>query len=243
MTMTERKVETEITIAATPEEVWRAISEGEEIKRWFTVDARVNPGPGGSIWMSFGEGMDWESPIEIWEPNRHLRASAVDYFIEARGEGETVLRIVQSGFGAEGWEDELDNLNAGWRAFAATLRHYLEKHRGKPRTFVYFRHPPVALPRSEVFAKLLRAVDVPLVAAGERFEGELFRGAADVAAPPINFSGPLENYGNGFVFIEVEPGREKHRPAVWVSLYGESGAQGAALQEELRERLTRAFGE
>jgi hypothetical protein len=184
--------------------------------------------------------MDWETPIEVWEPNRHLRASAVDYFIEARG-GETVLRIVHSGFGADAWDEELDTLNGGWRAFLATLRNYLEKHRGESRTFIWFRHPPVPLPRSEVFPRLLQAVDVPLVAQGERFEGELFRGAADVALPPINFSGSLENYGNGFLFLEVEPGRETCRPSVWVSLYGESAAQGVALQEELRERLTRAF--
>jgi uncharacterized protein YndB with AHSA1/START domain len=238
--MTEKKVEAEVSIAATPEEVWRAVSEGEEIKRWFCIDARVNPGPNGSIWMSFGEGMDWEAPIEIWDPPHHLRAAAVDYFIEARG-GETVLRIVHSGFGADAWDEELDTLNGGWRAFAAVLRNYLEKHRGEPRTLAYFRHPSIEMERKDAFPKLLRALDVPLVGEGERFEGELFRGAADVALPPINLSGPLENHGNGFLFLEVEPGRGSCRPSAWVSLYGESGAGAAALQEELRERITRAF--
>ena len=59
----EKKVVAEVTIDADAETVWRAISEGEEIKRWFTIDARVTPGAGGAIWMSFGEGMDWETPI------------------------------------------------------------------------------------------------------------------------------------------------------------------------------------
>jgi uncharacterized protein YndB with AHSA1/START domain len=245
--MSERKVEAEISIAATPEEVWRAISEGEGIKRWFCVDARVTPGAGGSVWMSFGEGMDWEVPIEIWEPNRRLRTVdpapstlAVDYFIEARG-GETVLRIVHSGFGADAWEDELDTLDSGWRAFLAAIRNYLERHAGENRTFAYFRHPSVPLSRAEAFPKMLAALGVPLVAQGERFEGELFRGAADVARPPVNFSGALENFGSGFLMIELEPGRDSCRPSVWVSLYGETASQAAALQEELRERVTRAF--
>lgn len=243
----EKKVEAEVTIDAMPEEVWAALAEGEKLKNWFPLDARVKPGAGGSVWMSFGEGMDWETPIEIWEPNRHMRSAdpapgtlAVDYYIESRG-GETVLRLVHSGFGADAWEDELETLNSGWRAFLATLRNYLERHRGENRTLAYFRHPAVALPRSEVFPRLLAALDIPLVAEGEPFEGELFRGTADVARPPVNFSGALENFGRGFLMLEVEPGRESCRPSAWVSLYGETAARAGAVQEELRERLTRAF--
>lgn len=243
----EKKVTVETTIEADAQEVWRALTEAEELKRWFPLDARVNPGPGGSIWLSWGEGADWEAPVEVWEPNRHLRTvdpapskMAVDYFIESRG-GETVLRIVHSGFGAESWDDEIDTLNAGWRTFAANLRHYLRHHRGEPRTVAYFRHPVVPLERREAFPRLLDAVEVPLVGEGEPFAGPLFQGVSLVSAPPINFSGTLENLGNGLVMMEVEPGRGQCRPAVWVSLYGETGAKAAALQEELRDRITRAF--
>ncbi|HEX6177900.1 MAG TPA: SRPBCC domain-containing protein, partial [Thermoanaerobaculia bacterium] len=106
-----KKIEREIEIAATPEEVWKAISDGEELKRWFPLDARVRPGVCGSVWLSWGEGSEWESPIEIWEPNRRLGTVdtipgeggaapariAVDYVIEARG-GTTIVRAVTSGF-------------------------------------------------------------------------------------------------------------------------------------------------
>lgn len=243
----EKKVIAEVTIAASPEDVWRAVSEGEEIKKWFCLDARVTPGKGGAVWMSFGEGMDWETPIEVWEPNHHLRTAdpppnkiAVDYFIEARG-GETVLRIVHSGFGADAWEDELDNLNAGWRTFAATMKHYLEQHRGEPRAVAYFRHPAVELERSEVFPRMLQALDVPLVGEGEHFRGSLFEGTADVVKAPINFSGALTNFNRGFVMIEIEPGKGKCRPAVWVSLYGDAMGEAASLTERLRDIVTRAF--
>ncbi len=243
----EKKVVAEITIDASPEEVWRAISEGEGIKRWFTLDARVTPGEGGAVWMSFGEGMDWEVPIRIWEPNRHLGTVdpppsplAVDYFIESRG-GETVLRLVHSGFAADSWDDELDTLNSGWRAFLAALKNYLERHPGESRSVAYFRHPVVEMERKDAFPIILSALGVPLVAEGERFEGELFRGLAEVVAPPVNLSGRLENHGGGFLMIEVEPGRGKCRPSAWVSLYGEEASKAEALTEVLRERLTRAF--
>ena len=71
--MAGKKVEAEIAIDATPEEVWRAISEGDRLKQWFPLDARVTPPPDGKVWLSWGEGAEWESPIEVWEPSKHLR--------------------------------------------------------------------------------------------------------------------------------------------------------------------------
>jgi len=243
----ERTVEAEITIDADAATVWRALTEGEQLKQWFPLDARVTPGEGGAVWLSWGEGMDWEAPIALWEPNQHLRTTdpppgkgAVDYYIESRG-GETVLRIVQSGFGAEAWEDELDTLDSGWRAFLGTLRNYLQHHRGEQRSLAYFRHPAVEMTRREAFPKMLEALGVPLVRPGETFAGELFTGVASVAAPPVNLSGALENWGRGFLMIEVEPGRKRCRPSVWVSLYGEAAAQAPALQKELQMRVSRAF--
>lgn len=245
--MTEGKIEAEITIDADAETVWRALTEAEELKRWFPLDARVTPGEGGALWLSFGEGMDWETPIALWEPNRHLRTAdpapskaAIDYYIEAKG-GQTVLRIVQSGFADDAWTDELDTLNSGWRAFLATLRNYLEHHRGEPRALAYFRHPVVEMERRDAFPRMLEALGVTLVNEGQQFDGPLFAGVCAISAPPVNFSGALHNWGHGFLMIEIEPGRGRCRPAVWVSLYGDTAAQASALQERLQDLVTRAF--
>jgi uncharacterized protein YndB with AHSA1/START domain len=243
----EKKVIAEVSIHADADAVWRALSEGEEISRWFAPEARVTPGVGGGVWMSFGEGAEWEAPIEIWEPQRHLRTIdpppsklAVDYFIESKG-GETVMRIVHSGFAADAWDDEIDTLNAGWRAFAQNLKHYLERHRGKPRTMVSFRHPIVKLSREEVFPRMLAALGVPLVNEGAKFTGPLFEGTARVVKPPVNFSGPLDNFGGAFLMIEIEPGKGQCRPAVWVSLYGDAAREVDALQTRIRDYVSRAF--
>jgi uncharacterized protein YndB with AHSA1/START domain len=143
-----RKIEKEVTIAATPEEVWRALTDGEMINRWYAPEARVQPGVGGNIFISWGPGFEGETAIEIWEPNRRLstrnpkRPIAVDYVLEGKG-GTTTLRLVQTmGDGPE-WDDEFDGTNLGWTIFLGTLKDYFERHRGATcrQSFVFL---PVA---------------------------------------------------------------------------------------------------
>lgn len=238
-----KQIEREVIIKATPEEVWRAISEGDEMKRWFTLDARVNPGPGGSIMMSFGEGMEWETPITVWEPNRHLgtgdpQTMAVDYYIETRG-GETVLRLVHSGFADDTWEDELDTTNAGWASFLENLRHYLERHPGQPRSVAYYRHPVVPLDRPTAHARVLEALNIRRD--GERYTSDWGSGEIRVDIPPMNFTGTVENWDQAWMMIEIEPGRGRCRPAIWVSLYGDEQAKAPELQKRIQGLLDEAF--
>ena len=156
-----RAIETQIEIAAPVEAVWKALTDPDELIRWFPLEARVNPGPGGSVWLSWGEPIVPESRIEIWEPNRHLRtievtpmgtalktpedaaksaARILDYFLESRG-GKTVLRLVHSGFGSgSDWEDELYYaFRRGWQFELRGLRHYLERHPGQRRAVAWAR--------------------------------------------------------------------------------------------------------
>jgi uncharacterized protein YndB with AHSA1/START domain len=137
----------EIVIDAPIEAVWKAISDGEELTRWFVEEASVEPGVGGTITISWGGGEKGESRIEAWEPNRLLRldhkfghdkgaAIVSEYTIERRG-GKTVLRFVHSGIpDSPDWNGYYDGTDSGWASFFRTLRHYLEHHRGKPRTTI-----------------------------------------------------------------------------------------------------------
>ena len=68
-----RTIETEIKVDAPVEAVWKALTDAEELTRWFPLEARVTPGPGGSVWANYGGSFQGEARIEIWEPNRHLR--------------------------------------------------------------------------------------------------------------------------------------------------------------------------
>lgn len=158
-TMTEKRraFDMSLDIEASPEDVWRALTEAEELMRWFPLEARVTPGQGGSMLWSWGEAWDWETRIDAWEPGRLLRLVqdaarpadaegrplpegrvepariAVEFTLETRG-GKTRLRLVHSGFGpgAE-WDNELDSISEGWQSELRSLRHYLQRHHGRDR--------------------------------------------------------------------------------------------------------------
>lgn len=156
--MSERSFETSIELDAPVEVVWKAISDGTELARWFPPEAKVTPGMGGSVWLSWGSMAEFPSRIEIWEPPNRMRTAheaerpwtggategkgpwviAVDYYVEARAGGGTTLRLVHSGFGrGPGWDDEYDSVANGWKYELRSLRHYLSRHRGTDREAFY----------------------------------------------------------------------------------------------------------
>ena len=49
-----RSHETVIDIKATPEEVFRAITDPEQIVKWFADEARVDPRVGGEYYFAWG---------------------------------------------------------------------------------------------------------------------------------------------------------------------------------------------
>lgn len=159
-----RTIEREFEIQAPVEAVWKALTDAEELTRWFPMDANVEPGVGGVIRKSWRGEEAGEWPIEIWEPNKHLKfvweaggqdpagdeqesageakpmPTAVDYFLEGRG-GSTVLRLVHSGFSADAnWNEMFDGFSRGWSFELRGLRHYLENHLGTPRMVAWARH-------------------------------------------------------------------------------------------------------
>jgi hypothetical protein len=62
-----------VEIAAPLEAVWKALTDADELVKWFSLEARVQPGAGGSIWVCWQPGEEGEAWIDIWEPLRHLR--------------------------------------------------------------------------------------------------------------------------------------------------------------------------
>jgi uncharacterized protein YndB with AHSA1/START domain len=148
-----RKFTMSIDIAATPEDVWRALTDAGELVRWFPLQARVTPGVGGTIFWGWDQQFAWESQIATWEPNKKLtlvenrpafdihgnplpeapHGLAMEFTLESHA-GRTRLRIVHSGF-AQGasWDDELESVSSGWQFELRSLRHYLERHKGRDR--------------------------------------------------------------------------------------------------------------
>jgi uncharacterized protein YndB with AHSA1/START domain len=252
-----REIVIEREVDAPPEVVFETLTNPEELRRWFPLDARVDPGEGGKIWLSWGPGVDGEAPIHIWDPparfgwtesygddadGRPIRV-AVDFHVEGR-DGVTVVRLVQSGFSAAAdWDEMYDALKDGWSYFLFNLAFYLEKHRGRPRRMVW-RRVESRLSRDDLWERvvgggLIRATDDVAPAspfawlAGDPVEGEVVS-----ARPGYHFAGSLPGLDDSIVFIEFEG---KHL-GIWLSTYGTSPEEARALQEALDARLAEVLG-
>jgi len=81
--------------------------------------------------------MEGGSKIEAWEPNRRQRYAAergngkepnvVEFTIEAKSGGKTILRLVNSGFGDDAsFDAELESVSGAWPLFLALLKHGVE---------------------------------------------------------------------------------------------------------------------
>lgn len=146
---TPRSAEYTIRIAASPDVVWKALTDPRELERWFPLTASVTPGVGGALTLRWGDiGMD-QLPISIWKPGAHLQVGMPqprgaphvihDFTIEDHGTS-TVLRLVAHGFDPDArWDDFYDGVRRGWRFELASLRHYLEHHRGQDRAVAWAR--------------------------------------------------------------------------------------------------------
>jgi uncharacterized protein YndB with AHSA1/START domain len=192
-----RAFRTAIDIDASPEQVWQALTEAEELVRWFSTAARVEPGKGGTMLWSWGYGEDWQTRIDAWEPGRLLRLVQEDarpYDTQGRplspGEaepariameftletyqGQTRLRLVHSGFGhGAAWDAEVEGITEGWQAELRSLRYYLQRHRGQDRQ-AGRALVTTALSRQDAWARLVGAGGFTVTPAapkeGERYE-------------------------------------------------------------------------
>ena len=156
-----------ISLDATPDEVFRAISEGDAITRWFAPEASVTPGVGGSVTLSWGPGMEGTAPITAWEPGKRFawteqhgdgEPKVVEFLIEAVDGGKSVLRLVHSGFAEDAdFDAEFDSTTGGWTTFLRLLQFDLAEHKGAPAKHLFrIRYTPRE--RIEVLGELLEAM-------------------------------------------------------------------------------------
>ena len=227
MTATARSQEHRLMIAAPPATVWKAITEAEELVRWFPLQAESTPGAGGSLTYGWGPELTGICRIEVWEPPRHLRTSwmeatvlesgsaakrrqlAVDWFIEGEG-GRSMLRLVHSGFGrgAE-WDEEYEGTRRGWIFELGSLKHYLERHAGRARR-AFWLLQPLQLAAPQVWQRLtgpqglVREGLLSSLRPGDRYRlvlagGDSVEGTVQIHEPPFEFAGTAENLGDGLL--------------------------------------------
>ena len=140
-----KRFRVEVAVAAPHEAVWRALTEPEEIRRWFGwdydgLDEEIryifvdHARPVGRERLEFAEGDDRQA-IELEPDGPRTRVRALRHGVpdddDMRG-------------------DRLDELEEGWRTFLEQLRHQLERHPGEDRRT--FRFSGDAVPADVVAA-------------------------------------------------------------------------------------------
>ena len=227
-----RSAEGEVWIAAPPMRVWRALTEGAELQRWFPFQARVEPGAGGSIWTSWNGAYDATHNIETWDPPHHLRttwpynAMYTDYYLEAQSNG-TRLHVITSGFGeGKEWDGWLEGTVQGWAFETLSLKHYIEQHDGEDREGFMVRRK-FALSRDEAW-KRLRAALSP----------KWLEGSTIVTSPPAQHALHPTSYPEAMLRCGVEPENNGEVEAVvFVAAWGDARGQLAAAQADLEQRI------
>lgn len=236
-----RTQEHEILIDASIEAVWKAITDGEELTRWFVDQATVEPGVGGTIAISWDGAEMSVGTIEAWEPNKKLRkklapfdmgaakhdpaAPMIDEYTIERRDGKTVLRLVCSGIpDAPEWDGFYNGTDSGWGSFFRTLRHYLEHNQGKPRTTIKIVGKASGT-LEETWPRLLAAVAPRGTVVFEKAPGIL-----EVAIPSL---------GNAYLAHTMSGGQFVY---TMLSLYGKSAAEVETIRAEWEPWLRSVLG-
>jgi uncharacterized protein YndB with AHSA1/START domain len=244
---TTRAVEATIEIDAPPEPVWRALTDARELERWFPLEARVEPGEGGTVFMSWKNEYAGESRITVWEPGRHLQITwgfsdeekeitqLTDFHLEG-ARGRTVLRVVTSGFPDDpAWDAWYEGTRQGWAYELVSLKRYLERHPGQDRQVVYLRRR-VKLTDQEAWDRLFGPGGLPGRPLGSR---------PFIEVPPVQYAGHADDR-NALVRVGTEPcmGQADFRDVtLWLSAWGAEPGDVEPLRREWVALLERLFPE
>ncbi len=263
---TDRKIEKELRIDASPDDVWKALTEAEELVRWFPLQAEVEPGVGGHIRLMWGDVEGGNARIESWEPGRRLVVSTpfpldegvahvgTEYLLEPDGEG-TRMRLVQFGFGdGDSWDTMYDGIHRGWDFELRGLKHYLENHRGKNRRVVH-QFAEIHEPIESAWDKITGdggldakgALGAPAEGDAVRLEtsdGFALEGTVAIFGPPRDFAVFLSSLGDSYLRVRVDrscavPGTFEAN--LWLSTYELDDASFERAEASFRKILDGLF--
>jgi uncharacterized protein YndB with AHSA1/START domain len=150
----------EISLDATPEQVWAAIATGPGIDSWFMGRSEIEGRDGGRTTMSLA-GFEQSATVTAWEEGKRfaLRSDAnpdgsfmaFEYLIEGRDGGSTVLRFVHSGLLGDDWEAEYDGLSTGDLMYLRKLAVYLAHFGDRTSTYNMFLIGPLVADKAAAF--------------------------------------------------------------------------------------------
>ena len=135
-----RALELEMRTSATPEQIWNAWADPQKISQWFADDAEGWAHKGAEVTRIFDE-FGYRIPYHVVEsiPGECIilggqMPGRIPFMLEVtikRVGGETVVRLVNSGFLEGGsFDEEYEGVASGWHLALAMLKYYAEQHYG-----------------------------------------------------------------------------------------------------------------
>lgn len=236
------RLEFEIEVEGTPEQVWQALATATGISAWF-VPTDSEERLGGRLVTHMGPGGDVPADITGWDPPRRFAyeediaaftgkdASSVtplatEFLVEARSGGTCVVRVVSSAFGTGAdWEQEfVEDMRTGWVPFFEQLRVYLSHFPGqRATTFTVERAAPGA--DTEVQAAVRARLGAH--AAGDRVALDGTTGIVDRTEPVLLVR--LESPVPGMLRIATSGPPDTRSTEVGGYLFPPDGADASAL--------------
>jgi len=252
-----RIIDIEIEIDASIEDVWKALTEADQLKSWFPYDARVTPGKGGSIWLSWGPDCEGEAPITIWDPPKQIQFTehrgpfgaedtiaavdiTTDYHLKSVG-GKTVLRLVQAGLGPEKeWDGEYNATAEDWPMFLAILAHYVPNHGGVVRQVTNIE---AAIDRSttdtwsQLFAGVTPTIDSPYEL--KLTDSLVVHGITRLINPGRRLVGTIPELKDAVFVLTVHDKADKSKIAIELSTYDLPADQLASTERQWTDSLNK----
>lgn len=246
------------TIVAPIDEVWNALTTGEGLQAWYVAKATVEPGLGGEVAISWGEGPEGLSRIDIWEQPHRVRFAYVpqggmevgdqgggseEWFL-THDDGVTTVRLVHSlpDPGVEDWQGYYGDIERGWSLFLATLGYYVEstERRGRVTTLAT---PRVRGEATEVWKRLQAELGLSGPVAGAEtaltIDGSSVPAKVLVAAEPLAI---LLDVDGTLLLADLEGSGEDRVMYTLASTFGNDSATGAARRAALVAAVGRAAG-
>lgn len=274
MTADRRSMTATIDIAATPDEVWAALTQAQELTRWFSLSAEVQPGVGGFTKWAWDDGWVWASRIERWEPGRVLGLLNEDQrpfdadgqqlpagqvaaatlgmvFTLETHDGTTRLTLIHSGFGqGAAWDDEYDGVSVGWRFEFRSLKHYLERHRGRQRRCGVARVSTV-LTQRDAWQRLIGSGGLTVTpwpvhdgdTADLHFAGDHFSGPVLLHIPERDLSVVAAELGDGIARVGTHQALGRTGVSLWIASYAADQRAVTELRNRWAARLHSLFPE
>jgi uncharacterized protein YndB with AHSA1/START domain len=136
--MDKKTIKKELFIKATPERVFKALTQKEELEHWFVQEAIIDLQPGAEIQTNWAPGMGEHGKVKevmsphlfsfTWEGQFSPTPTTIKFELKAEKDG-TLLTLNHSGIGeGKGWEayTNMDQNGKGWDAHLNDLKSWVE---------------------------------------------------------------------------------------------------------------------